>query len=274
LGRETIRRLLKQQKIRPRANRKRLTPKDHPDRDTQFRYIQQQRQYFEALGWPTISVDTKNKELIGPFKQAGTTWSAQVIDVYMHDFPSDALARAVPYGIYDTARNEGYVQVGQSADTPEFAVDAICAWWRDRGQSHYRDAPELLVLADCGGSNGYRSRNWKRQLQEQLADAFGLSVTVCHYPTGASKWNPIEHRLFSEITKTWAGTPLHSFEVLLGCIEETTTETGLTVEAHRVERAYAKGIRVSDEEMASLVVECHATCPRWNYTIRPRQIGK
>ena len=274
LSRETIRRLLKKQKIRPRANRKRLTAKDHPDRDTQFRYIQQQRRVFEAAGWPLISVDTKNKELIGPFKQAGTTWSAQPTDVYMHDFPSAATARAVPYGIYDTARNEGYVQVGQSADTPEFAVDAIVAWWRDLGQRHYRDAPELLILADCGGSNGYRSRNWKRQLQVELVDAYGLSVTVCHYPRGASKWNPIEHRLFSEITKTWAGTPLDSFEVMLACLAETTTESGLMVEAYLVERDYAKGIRVSDEEMAALAVEHHATCPQWNYTIRPRQNGK
>ncbi|HSS63860.1 MAG TPA: ISAzo13 family transposase [Gammaproteobacteria bacterium] len=274
LGRETIRRLLKKQKIRPKANRKRLTPKDHPDRDTQFQYLQQQRGVFEAAGWPTISVDTKNKELIGPFKQAGTTWSAQTTDVYMHDFPSEALARAVPYGIYDTARNEGYVHLGQSADTPEFAVDAIVAWWRELGQSHYQDVPELLVLADCGGSNGYRSRNWKRQLQVELVDAFGLSVTVCHYPSGASKWNPIEHRLFSEITKTWAGTPLRSFEVMLACLEQTTTETGLTVAAHLVERAYATGIRVSDAEMEALAVEWHATCPQWNYAIRPRQNGK
>ncbi len=274
LGRETIRRLLKKHKIRPKANRKRLTPKDHPDRDRQFGYIQQQRQLFEAAGWPRISVDTKNKELIGPFKQAGATWSAQATDVYMHDFPSDALARAAPYGIYDLSRNHGYMQVGQSADTPEFAVDAIVAWWRDLGQRHYRTAPELLILADGGGSNGYRSRNWKRQLQVELVDAFGLSVTVCHYPSGASKWNPIEHRLFSEITKTWAGTPLSSFEVMLACLEETTTETGLTVEAHLVERDYAKGIRVSDEEMAALAVERHAMCPQWNYTIRPRQNGK
>ena len=274
LGQETIRRLLKKHKIRPKANRKRLIANEHPDRDRQFHYIQEQRASFKALGWPVISVDTKSKELIGPFKNAGRTWSAQARDVYMHDFPSDASARAVPYGIYDVARNTGYLRVGQSADTPEFAVDAIVAWWRDVGQRHYNEAPEILILADCGGSNGYRSRNWKRQLQVALADAFGLSVTVCHYPRGASKWNPIEHRLFSEITKTWAGVPLDSFEVLLAGIEETTTETGLSVEAHLVERVYATGIRVSDEEMALLAVESHATCPQWNYTIRPRQIGK
>lgn len=142
------------------------------------------------------------------------------------------------------------------------------------GQRHYSESPEILILADGGGSNSYRSRNWKRQLQVALADAYGLSVTVCHYPRGASKWNPIEHRLFSEITKTWAGVPLDSFEVLLAGIKETTTETGLSVEAHLVERVYATGIRVSDEEMALLAVESHATCPQWNYTIRPRQIGK
>ncbi len=274
LAPETIRRLLKKQKIRPKANRKRLIANEHPDRDKQFRYIQEQRGYFKALGWPTIRVDTKNKELIGPFKNAGSTWSAQARDVYMHDFPSDATARAVPYGIYDLARNEGYVQVGQSADTSEFAVDAIVAWWRDLGQRHYGEVPELLILADGGGSNGYRNRNWKRQLQVALADAYGLSVTVCHYPRGGSKWNPIEHRLFSEITKTWAAVPLDSLEVLLAGIEETTTETGLSVEAHLIERAYATKIRVSDEEMALLVIESHATCPQWNYTIRPRQTGK
>jgi len=274
LGQETLRGLLKKQKIRPKANRKRLIANEHPDRDRQFHYIQQQRAAFKRLGWPTISVDTKNKELIGRFKNAGRTWSGQARDVYMHDFPSEALARAVPYGIYDMARNAGYVQVGQSRDTPEFAVDAIVAWWRDVGQGHYSEAPELLILADGGGSNGYRSRNWKRQLQVELARAYGLSVTVCHYPPGASKWNPIEHRLFSEITKTWAGVPLESFEVLLAGIKETTTQTGLSVEAHLVKRDYAKGIRVSDEEMASLAVESQATCPQWNYTIRPRQIGK
>lgn len=273
LSRETIRRLLNKHKIRPKSNVKHLVPKPHPDRDRQFRYLEEQRAFFEKMGWPIISVDTKKKELIGLFAQQGTLWCHEAPSVYMHDFPSDAIARAVPYGIYDLEHNGGYVYVGHSADTPEFAVDAISAWWRNHGRVCYGDAPELLILADAGGSNGYRSRNWKRQLQEELADGFGLSVTVSHYPTGASKWNPIEHRLFSEVSKSFSGVPLTSFDLMLQLLEETTTETGLRVEATRVEKTYERGITVSDEEMAALALEKHATCPQWNYTIRP-QTGK
>ena len=273
LSRETIRRLLYKHKIRPKSNVKRLVPKPHPDRDRQFGYIEAQRAFFEKMGWPIISVDTKHKELIGLFAQKGRLWCSQAQSVYMHDFPSDATGRAVPYGVYDLMHNLGYLYVGKSADTPEFAVEAITAWWRDHGQAHYGDAPEVLILADAGGSNSYRSRNWKRQVQEQLADRFGLSVTVCHYPTGASKWNPIEHRLFSEVSKTWAGVPLVSFELMLELIEQTQTSTGLRVKAQLVEKVYEKGIRVSDEQMAALALEQHATCPCWNYTIRPRISG-
>lgn len=278
LSRETIRRLLYKHKIRPKSNVKRLVPTPHLERDQQFRYIEQQRAFFETMGWPIISVDTKYKELIGPFAQKGTLWCQQAPSVNMHDFPSDALLRAVPYGIYDTQANLGYFYVGQSADTPEFAVDAIAHWWQHQGSAGYREAacaeaPELLILADSGGSNSCRARNWKRQLQERLADCFGLSVTVCHYPTGASKWNPIEHRLFSEVSKSFAGVPLVSTEVMLRLIQETETTTGLRVEATLVEKDYEKGIKVSDEEMAALLVQKHATCPQWNYTIRPRISG-
>lgn len=273
LSRETIRRLLHKHKIRPKSNVKRLVPKPHPDRDRQFHYIETQRAFFEKMGWPIISVDTKHKELIGLFAQQGRLWCNQAQSVYMHDFPSDATGRAVPYGVYDLAHNLGYVYLGKSADTPEFAVEAIAAWWRDHGRAHYGDAPEVLILADAGGSNSYRSRNWKRQVQEQLADGFGLSITVCHYPTGASKWNPIEHRLFSEVSKTWAGVPLISFELMRELIEQTQTSTGLAVKAQLVEKVYEKGITVSDEEIAALALEQHAICPRWNYTIRPRISG-
>jgi len=271
LGRDTIRRLLHRQDIRPKGNHKRLVAKPHPDRDTQFQYIQQERKIFQKLGFPTISVDTKKKELIGLFHKSGQVWCEQAQSVYMHDFPKDAQGQAVPYGIYDLLANRGYVCVGQSAETPEFAVDAIVRWWKIVGCKQYPQAPELLILADGGGANGSRPRKWKQQLQTKLVDAFGLTVTVCHYPTGASKWNPVEHRLFSEISKTWAGTPLTSFEVLLDGIRSTTTEAELQVRAVRIKKTYEKGLKVSDEEMKTLLIEKHATCPDWNYTIRPRK---
>jgi hypothetical protein len=273
LSRETIRRGLEQANIRLKSNVKRLTAKNHPDRDTQFTYLQSQRQTFRLAGWPIISVDTKKKELIGPFYRAGQLWCEQAPHVYMHDFPNDALLRTVPYGIYDERHQQGHLYVGCSADTAEFAVDAIVAWWRQSGQALYPDAPELLILADGGGSNGYRSRLWKQQLQSKLADAFDLPVTVCHYPPGASKWNPIEHRLFSEISKTWAGTPLTSLDLMLACIRNTKTAAGLTVQATPIDKAYDKGIKVSDQEMEALAIARHDTCPNWNYTIRPRKSG-
>ena len=266
---ETIRRLLHKHKISPKANVKRLVPTPHPARDEQFRYIQRQRAAFDALGWPVISVDTKKKELIGLFAQPGQTWCAEPHAVYLHDFPSDALGRAVPYGIYDLHHQQGHVYVGQSADTPDFAVENIAHWWQTVGQPLFDQAPELLILADGGGSNGYRARRWKYQLQRLLADPFGLTVTVLHYPPGASKWNPIEHRLFSHISHTLAGTPLTSFELLRELIRATSTTTGLTVQATWVQKHYPKGLTVSDEAMAALHIQHHATCPAWNYTIRP-----
>jgi hypothetical protein len=267
---ETVRRLLLKHKISPKSNVKRLVPKPHPDRDTQFSYIKGQRARFQAAQWSIISVDTKKKELIGLFKNPGRTWQSTPTPVYLHDFANDALGRAVPYGIYDVPHNQGYIYVGQSADTPEFAVACITDWWQRWAQQ----TPELLILADGGGCNGYRPRRWKQQLQVQLADAFGLTLTVCHYPPGASKWNPIEHRLFSEISKTWAGTPLSSFELMLTAIRNTKTATGLKVEAVLVEQTYQRELTVSDDEMATLALEKHSTCPNWNYTIRPRNLGK
>ena len=274
LGRETIRRWLGDAKISLKGNVKRLTPTAHPQRDTQFTYLQSQRQAFRLAGWPIISVDAKKKELIGPFYHAGQLWCEQAPQVYMHDFPTDAAARAVPYGLYDEQHQQGHVYVGLSADTAEFAVDAIVDWWRQSGQALYPAAPELLLLADGGGSNGYRSRLWKQQLQSKLADVFDLPVTVCHYPPGASKWNPIEHRLFSEISKTWAGTLLTSIELMLACIRNTKTAAGLTVQATLVDKTYDKGITVSDQQMEELAIKYHDTCPNWNYTLRPRKTGK
>jgi hypothetical protein len=225
------------------------------ERNAQFEYIQAQKEHFQSANCPIISVDTKKKELIGNFKNAGRAWTEQPEAVYVHDFPQDAVGKAVPYGIYDVLRNCGTVYVGSSADTPEFAVAALARWWEDEGHIAYPDAKEILILADSGGSNGCRPRMWKHQLQEHFSDHCGLTVTVAHYPTGCSKWNPIEHRLFSQVSLNWAGIPLRSFEILLNYIRGTTTQTGLTVRARLLEGEYAKGLKVSDEQMQQLHIE-------------------
>lgn len=267
---KTVGRLLKKMDYSLKANVKRQAGSQHPDRNTQFEYLEAQKQFFLSQGWPVISLDAKKKELIGNFKNAGQCWCREAEAVNDHDFESDAIGRAVPYGLYDVNHNRGYVYVGQSADTAEFAVDVIARWWQDFGQYDFPEAPCLLALCDCGGSNGYRLRLWKVQLQEQLVDRLGLNVNVCHYPTGASKWNPIEHRLFGPISVNWAGKPLRTLETMLAHIRGTTTETGLQVHAFSVEKIYPRGIKVSDEIMQALNLERHATCPNWNYTLRPR----
>ena len=270
VSKPVISRLLREQGYSLRANRKQAAGKQHPERDQQFQHLQAQRAAHQAAGHPVISVDTKKKELVGNFKNAGQIWceEAEVVDV--HDFPQDAVGRAVPYGIYDIQSNRGTVYVGQSADTPAFAVDNIAQWCASEMQERFPGATHLLIEADSGGSNSARSRVWKEQLQAQVADRFGMHVTVSHYPTGASKWNPIEHRLFSEISKTWAGCPLRSFEQVVGYIEETRTATGLQVRAHHVTGSYATGEKVSDKVMAGLRLEANEVCPQWNYTIHPR----
>ena len=266
----TVGRLLKKLDYSLKANVKKEAGKDHPDRDKQFGYIQTQKQTFQDAGLPIISVDTKKKELIGNFKNAGQTWCKEEEIVNVHDFPQDAVGRAVPYGIYEVNSNSGSVYVGVSADTPQFAVDVITSWWQDEGETSYPHADQLLILADGGGSNSYRSRVWKRQLQDQLSDQFGLEVTICHYPTGCSRWNPVEYRLFSHISLNWVGKPLRTFDTMLAYIRGTTTTTGLTVKASLVEGIYEKGQRVSDAEMETLNLERHEICPNWNYTLRPR----
>ena len=253
-----------------KANVKKEAGKDHPDRDEQFVYIQMQKQIFQDAGLPTISVDTKKKEQIGNFKNAGQVWCKEADVVNVHDFPQDALGRAVPYGIYELNSNRGNVYIGTSADTPQFAVDVITRWWQDEGKTIYPHADELLILADGGGSNSYRSRVWKRQIQAQLSDRFGLKVTVCHYPTGCSRWNPVEYRLFSHISLNWMGKPLRTFDTMLSYIRGTTTTKGLTVKSFLVDGVYEKGHGVSDAEMETLNLERHETCPNWNYTLRPR----
>ncbi len=269
----TVRRLLDTLGYRLHANTKQVEAgAAHPDRETQFRYIAAQRAAFAAAGLPRISVDTKKKELIGNFQNGGRVWSPTAEAVNVHDFRQEALGRAVPYGIYDLARNRGTVYVGTSADTPRFAVELLARWWADEGRAAFPEAAHLLILADGGGSNSARSRVWKQQLQEQLCDRFSLTVTVCHYPTGCSKWNPVEHRLFGPISQNGAGRPLRSWEILLGYLRGTTTETGLAVRAELHETVYQTGERISDDEMARLCLERHAVCPYWNYTLRPRPL--
>lgn len=271
VSRTTVGRCLKAQGYSLHSNRKsRESGAGHPDRDKQFGYIEVQKAAQRETGGPMLSVDTKKKELIGPFRNAGRTWIRKPKEVNVHDFPSEAEGRAVPYGIYDLGRNTGRIVVGDSADTPEFAVDALKAWWETEGHLRYPPTAPWLILADGGGSNGCRPRNWKKQLQEQICDRLGVTVTVCHYPTGCSKWNPIEHRLFGPISVNWAGEPLESFEKMMALIEGTTTETGLEVEAQRLEGKYEKGRKVSDAEMGALHLERHSVCPNWNYTLRPR----
>jgi Rhodopirellula transposase DDE domain len=265
----TVGRLLRESKYGLKVNVKRLTGAPHPDRETQFVYLEQQKQAFLQAGWPVISVDTKKKELIGNFKNPGRTWCQTAEAVNEHDFYQDALGKAVPYGIYDLAHQQGYVYVGQSADTPQFAVERIADWWRTFGRADFPTASKLLVLADAGGSNGYRPRLWKQQLQELLADQLGLEVTVCHYPTGASKWNPIEHRLFGPISLNWAGHPLRTFATMLALLRGTVTDTGLQVKAFLIDKVYETGLKVANAVMNSLNLERHVTCPNWNYTIRP-----
>lgn len=270
----TIGRLLKTLDYSLKANVKKDSGKDHPDRNKQFEYIASKKEEFMKLGFPIISVDSKKKELIGNFKNDGQVWCQEAEHVNTYDFPSSAKANSVPYGIYDIRRNEGSVYVGKSANTSEFAVDCIVKWWNEHGKMIYPHISQLLILADGGGSNGYRSRYWKKQLQEEVSNALGLSVTVCHYPKGCSKWNPVEHRLFSQISINWAGKPLRSFDIMLNLIRGTTTSIGLKVKAFLVDKIYEKGKKVTNKEMKTLNIQRHNLCPNWNYTIQPNSSFK
>jgi Rhodopirellula transposase DDE domain len=267
----TVGTLLHAENYSPKANRKRYASTRHPDRDRQFRYIAKQKQAFLAAGLPVISIDSKKKELIGNFQQRGRSWCQEAETVNTHDFKKDASGQAVPYGLYLLNQNRGFVRVGLSANTAEFAVDTIVSWWQTDGQRDFPQAQWLLILADGGGSNGCRLRLWKARLQTEVADRFGLEVTVCHYPTGASHYNPVEHRLFGPISVNWAGNPLRSLPLLLACIRGTQTETGLRVKASLNRKHYKTKIKVSDQEMNSLLLKRHRVCPNWNYTIKPRQ---
>jgi transposase len=265
----TVRKMLRGMGFTLKKNKKRRGGSQHPNRDEQFRYIAERRAAFATAGLPVISVDTKKKELIGNFRNHGRAWCQEPDEVEEHDFTSSAEYRAVPFGIYDVGRNRGHVRVGISRDTPEFAVTAIAEWWRSEGQAAYPAATGLLILADCGGTNGNRHRAWKLNLQQKLCDALGLTITVCHYPPGCSKWNPVEHRLFSQISTNWVGKPLRSLELMLGYIRGTTTRAGLAVTAHLDEAAYQKGQKVAPEDWGRIHVKPHDICADWNYTLRP-----
>ena len=272
VGASLVRRLLHQLGYSLQANRKRLEGTSHPDRNAQFEHINATAADHLAAGEPVISVDTKKKELVGPFKNGGKEWRphGQPEAVRVHDFLIPDLGRVNPYGVYDLGQNSGWVSVGIDHDTAAFAVESIRRWWRTMGASAYPTARELLITADCGGSNGYRVRLWKVELQK-LADETGLVITVCHFPPGTSKWNRIEHRLFSFISQNWRGKPLISYQVIIDLIAATTTTQGLTVRSALDENIYEKGRTVSDAELAAVSLRPHAFHGEWNYSIAPRR---
>lgn len=265
----TVARLLRQMNYSLRVNHKKLSRVSPEDRDAQFACIAELRQRCAADGLPLISVDTKKRELVGRFKNAGASWEPRPVLVNDHDFRSQAEGVAIPYGIYDMRANQGTVFVGTSYDTPEFAVDSIETWWRSEGLTRYGQVDQIIILADCGGSNGSNCRAWKYGLHRKLCERHGLNVTVAHYPSGASKWNPIEHRLFSEISKNWTGRPLDSYETILNYIRTTRTTTGLHLRAHLVKKQYEKGIKIPNSVMNQLPIKKGAELPKWNYTISP-----
>jgi Rhodopirellula transposase DDE domain len=254
-----------------RSVRKSTEGESHPDRNAQFENISATAAAFMERGSPVISVDTKKKELVGDFKNAGREWqpAGNPEQVLTHEFPSDAAGKAVPYGIYDMSRNEAFVNVGKSHDTPAFAVASIRRWWSAMGRKSYSKARELLITADAGGSNGYRSRVWKAELQ-RFADETGLCVRVAHFPPGTSKWNKIEHRVFCHITQNWRGKPLRTFETVVECIGHTRTAEGLRVRARLDKRDYPTGARITRAEMKALQLELDEFHGDWNYEIRPR----
>jgi hypothetical protein len=271
VGYRTVAALLDQAGYSLQAAVKTLEGNQHPDRDAQFHYLNDQVKASLAAGQPAVSVDAKKKELVGTFKNGGREWQpqGQPEQVNVHDFPDKRVGKAIPYGVYDVGRNAGWVTVGRDHDTATFAVASLRRWWQAVGMDAYPGAERLLICADGGGSNGYRVRLWKVELQ-QFADATGLTVTVCHLPPGTSKWNKIEHRLFAHISMNWRGRPLISHEVVVDLIGATTTATGLQVPAELDPGAYPTKVKVSDNEFATVHLTPHAFHGEWNYTVTPR----
>jgi len=273
IGETAIRETLQEMGFSLKANKKTIEGTSHPDRDAQFQHINRTSKAFEAKGEPVISIDCKKKELIGNFKNNGREWQAkgQETSVNVYDYLSLADGKAIPYGIYDLVHNSGFVNVGIDHETAEFAVESIRRWWQSIGSTLYPTSEEILIVADGGGSNGSRNRLWKQQLQH-LANETGLSITLCHLPPATSKWNKIEHRLFSYISINWRGKPLTSLETIIELISHTTTEEGLTVTAVKDANTYPTGIKVSDEDMNRLNIIRNPFHGDWNYTIQPQKL--
>jgi hypothetical protein len=265
----SVGRLLKAKKYSLRTNRKRLARTHEPERDRQFRYIARQRRRFQKQGNPAISIDTKKKEQVGLFKNPGRTWRRQPMDVWDHDFPSLALGRAIPFGIYEAQRHTGFVVVGTSNETAAFVANALSTWWAQEGRWHRPNSKHWYVEADCGGGNNPRVWAWKWALQ-QLANRWGVAITVAHYPPGASKWNPIEHRLFSHISQNWQGEPLKDYDTMLNFIRNTTTETGLRCHAVLDTRIYPTKVQITKDQKQQIRLRKSKVLPHWNYTILPQ----
>lgn len=270
VGPRTVAKELKAQEFSLQANRKTREGESHPDRNAQFEYINEQVMAFQRRGQPAISVDTKKKELVGDFKNGGREWRrrGQPQEVRMHDFPDPTMKKAIPYGVYDPNNNEGYVSIGIDHDTSRFAAASIKRWWRKMGRKRYPNAKELLITADCGGSNSNRTRLWKVALQE-LADELGLRITVCHFPPGTSKWNKIEHRMFCHITQNWRGRPLTSYAVIVQLIGNTKTTTGLQIRAELDDNEYPLKEIVTAEQLANVRLKPATFHGEWNYGITP-----
>jgi hypothetical protein len=266
-----VNQLLKEMEYSLQANKKTQEGKSHPDRDGQFHYINECAKTFLKRRQPVISVDTKKKELVGNYKNVGRELErkGQPLEVEGHDFPTE-VPKAIPYGVYDVGDNRGWVNVGTHSDTAEFAVESIRFWWKEMGQDRYPKAQELLICADSGGSNGYRSHLWKAELQK-LSNQEGLKISVCHFPPGTSKWNKIEHKLFSFISMNWRGKPLTTYRTIVKLIAATTTKAGLTVKVRLDKRKYRKGIEVPEDILNSLNLSQHNFHGEWNYSIAPNK---
>jgi transposase len=270
---QKVGRLLKEVGYSLQSNQKTLEGTTHPDRNAQFEFINARTEEFQAAGQPVISVDTKKKELVGDFKNGGREWRPQgePEPVRIHDFVDPELGKIIPYGVYDVTRNQGWVNVGIDHDTPEFAVESIRRWWRCMGRRCYPEATALLITADCGGSNSYRARAWKTELQ-RFADETNLAISVSHFPPGTSKWNKIEHRLFCHITENWRARPLVDHETVVQLIGNTRTQAGLRVRARLDTHSYSIGIRIPDETLSAVALEREDFHGEWNYTILPRPV--